>query len=50
LPLTGARVVQRIITDMAVIDVTSRGLELRECAEGVSEAEVRAATGAELVS
>jgi len=49
LPLTGARVVQRIITDLAVLDVTPRGLELRECAEGVSVAEVRAATGATLL-
>jgi 3-oxoacid CoA-transferase subunit B len=46
LPLTGARVVHRIITDMAVLDVTPRGLELRECAPGVTVEEVRRATGA----
>jgi 3-oxoacid CoA-transferase subunit B len=45
LPLTGQRVVQRIITDLAVMDVTDAGLVLRELAPGVTEDEVRAATG-----
>ena len=48
LPLTGARVVHQIITDMATIDVTPNGLVLRELAPGVSLDEVRAATGAPL--
>ncbi|UGT57036.1 CoA transferase subunit B [Nocardia asteroides] len=48
LPLTGERVVHRIITDLAVIDVLPRGLALREYAPGVTEAEVRAATAAPL--
>ncbi|WP_213576471.1 CoA transferase subunit B [Rhodococcus sp. USK13] len=48
LPLTGRRVVHRIITDLAVIDVTGSGLVLRECAPGVTEDLVRTATAAPL--
>ncbi|MCC6557236.1 MAG: CoA transferase subunit B [Polyangiaceae bacterium] len=44
LPLTGRRVVHRIITDLAVIDVTPEGLELRELAPGVSAREVQERT------
>jgi len=49
LPLTGARCVQRIITDLAVIDVTPEGLVLRELAPGVDVAQVRAATEPRLI-
>ena len=45
LPYTGKRVVHRIITDLAVMDVTPDGLVLRELAPGVTLDEVRAATG-----
>jgi 3-oxoacid CoA-transferase subunit B len=44
LPLTGRRVVHRIITDLATIDVTPEGLVLREVAPGVSARDVQERT------
>jgi 3-oxoacid CoA-transferase subunit B len=49
LPLTGVKVVNLIVTELAVIEVTERGLLLREVAEGASVESVRAATEAELL-
>ncbi|WP_050463784.1 3-oxoacid CoA-transferase subunit B [Herbaspirillum autotrophicum] len=48
LPLTGVGVVNRIITDLGVIDVTPQGLKLIELATGVTKEEVLANTEAEL--
>jgi len=48
LPLTGKGVVNTIMTDLAVIDVTPDGLVLRECAPGVSAEDVKKATAAPL--
>ncbi|HMQ28611.1 MAG TPA: 3-oxoacid CoA-transferase subunit B [Acidimicrobiales bacterium] len=49
LPLTGAGVVDRIITNLGVLDVVEGGLRIVEMAEGVTEAELRAATEATIV-
>jgi len=49
LPATGRGVVDRIITDMAVIDVTPSGLLLVETAPGVTAEEVRTATDTDLL-
>jgi 3-oxoacid CoA-transferase subunit B len=49
LPLTGKAVVNRIITNLGVLDVVAGGLKIVELAEGVSEADLRAATEARIV-
>lgn len=46
LPLTGRGVVQRVITDLAVMDIVAGCLVLRELAPGVTERQVGEATGA----
>jgi 3-oxoacid CoA-transferase subunit B len=50
LPLTGKGVVDRIISNLGVLDVVDGGLKIVELAEGVSEAELREATQATLVA
>jgi 3-oxoacid CoA-transferase subunit B len=49
LPLTGKAVVNRIISNLGVLDVVPGGLKIVECAEGVTEAEIRAATKGRIV-
>lgn len=49
LPLTGERVVDRIITDKAVIDVTDKGLKLVEIAQGYNIEKIQKATEADLI-
>ncbi len=46
LPLTGAQVVQRVITDLCVLDITPAGFELIELADGVTRGQVEQQTGA----
>lgn len=45
LPLSGAGVVDRIVTDLGVLDVTPEGLKLVELAEGVTFEEIQEKTG-----
>jgi 3-oxoadipate CoA-transferase, beta subunit len=47
-PLTGAKVVRRVYTNLAVLDVTPQGMLAREIAEGLSFADLQARTGATL--
>jgi 3-oxoacid CoA-transferase subunit B len=49
LPLTGKGVVDRIITNLGVLDVAEGGLEIVECAEGVSRGDIINATEAKIV-
>jgi len=49
LPLTGVGVVDRIITDLAVMDVTPQGLKVMEMAPGVTREELQSKTGVTLI-
>jgi 3-oxoacid CoA-transferase subunit B len=49
LPYTGRRVVDRIITDLAVLDVTEAGLVLRELVDDVSVEDLRGRTGTDFM-
>jgi len=49
MPLTAPRCVDRIVTDIAVMDLTPEGIVLREVAPGWTPAEVQAATEARLI-
>ena len=49
LPLTGVGVVDRIITDLAVMDVTPQGLKVVELAPGVTAESIQAKTGVKLI-
>ncbi len=49
LPLTGTQVVDRIITNLGVFDVVEGGLKIVEMADGVTRADIEAATEAALV-
>ena len=50
LPLTGKGVVDRIITNLGVLDVVLGGLKIIECAPGVSEDDIRKSTKAKVVN
>ena len=50
LPLTGKGVVNRIITNLGVLDVVEGGLKIVETADGVTEDDIRAATEATIVA
>jgi 3-oxoacid CoA-transferase subunit B len=50
LPLTGVGVVDRIITDLGVLDITERGLQLVELATGVTFEQIQEATGCKVIA
>src|SRR6188508_2142505 len=49
LPLTGVKCVKRIVTELAVLDVTPQGFKLIECAPGISVEQVKNATAGKLI-
>lgn len=50
LPITGEKCVNRIYTDLAVINVTDKGLEVRKMVDGLTFSELQAKTGAKLIN
>jgi 3-oxoacid CoA-transferase subunit B len=50
LPLTGVQCVKKIVTDLAVLDVTSDGFKLLERAPGVSVEEIKSKTAGKLIT
>ena len=48
--MTGRLVVNRVITDLGVMDVTAQGIELIELAKDVTLEEIQAATGVQLIT
>ncbi len=50
LPLTGVKCIKRIVTEMAVLDVTPQGFKLLELAPGVSVEQVKNATAGRLIA
>ena len=49
LPLTGMKCVKKVVTDLAVLDITPRGFQLRERAPGISVEEIQAKTAGRLI-
>jgi 3-oxoacid CoA-transferase subunit B len=49
LPITGLKCVRKVVTELAVLDITERGFELKERAPGVSVDEIVKATAGRLV-
>ena len=49
LPLTGVKCVKKVVTDLAVLDITSNGFKLLERAPGVSVDEIRSKTAGKLI-
>ena len=49
LPITGVKCIKKVVTNLAVLEITSKGFKLLERAPGVSVAEIKKATEADLI-